>query len=59
MTFRLKEGGAATDADYDNYRLRIDTCVEFTDTGGFNDNDGIQSVDWNMVGVVDTAKRRP
>lgn len=47
----------ATAAEDKVLRLTIDTCVEFVDSGGFNDNDGVYTVDWSMIGVVDTASK--
>lgn len=44
---------AAGTAPNKNYRLTIDTAVEIVDTPGFSDNDGVYTIDWNFVGVVD------
>jgi hypothetical protein len=54
---RIEAVGAALPAPdaANNYKLTVDTAVEIVNTGGFNDNDGLYTIDWQMVGVVDSA----
>lgn len=42
-----------------SYKLTLDTAVEVVDTGGFNDNDGLFTIDWSFVGVNDGTWAKP
>jgi hypothetical protein len=51
---RIEFVGAEIEEDF-NYKVTIDTCVEVVDSGGFQDSEGVYTIDWSFVGVVDGA----
>jgi hypothetical protein len=52
---RIEAVGAEIDGGAADYKFTLDTCVEIVDTGGFNDNEGIYTVDWQFVAVNDPS----
>ena len=37
------------------HKLQLDMCVNVEDTGGFDESDGLETVEWNLTGVTDPA----
>lgn len=52
---RIKATGGGISPGTSNYSFQVDMPVKVVDTGGFDDTDGLHTINWSFVNVADST----